>query len=101
MDFHGRLGFENPAEARAALERALESADSVLDKRAFKIVGNSLAVAHECSAPASMWDTTLMALEEAADTALDGEVTCRFHLDGVSVEVIRPGNVADDEDDEA
>lgn len=93
MDFRGELRFASPAAAREAVERAADEDDSVVAPRHFKRRGAAVTLDHECSAPASMYESTVAALHAVARTAVDGAITCRFHLDGVSVDRVYPGGL--------
>jgi hypothetical protein len=97
--FQGRYTFADEHCLEAAIDRfAAHREESIVRIDVLRVAGAELELDYECSAPASRFDTTLVALADLAEHALSGVITCTFHLDGVSYDRIAAGGRTDASD---
>jgi ankyrin repeat protein len=94
--FKGAFHYANDHRIEAALDAFVSDlSESVVDLRSLKLRGSSISIAVDCSAPASMYDETLMALGRLGDHATSGSIATTFHLDGISRERVGAAGVWD------
>src|SRR5664279_3466980 len=90
--FKGSFAFADAHCMEAGIDAFLEDTEDVLiGLSELKLDENYIEVDYDCSAPASMYEPTQIALGRLGDFASDGEVDMEFHLDGVSREYVGNG----------
>lgn len=83
--FAGTLTFADAHCLELGLDNFVDRLEgSIVKLDELAIDGLRVTVELKCSAPASMYDKTLSALDGLARYALDGHIESTFHLDGVS-----------------
>src|SRR5215470_15771057 len=83
--FKGELAFADAHCLEAGLDAFVEDLrDSILSLDHLRLDGTRVKIDMDCTAPASMYDPTLIALGRLAEFAASGRVATTFHLDGVS-----------------
>src|SRR5262249_35441060 len=83
--FKGELVYTDAHCLEAGLDAFVEDLrDSILSLDHLRLDGTRVKIELDCSAPASMYEPTLIALGRLAEFAASGRVAPTFHLDGAS-----------------